>query len=65
MAGLAIGSTIKVEVGEHVPDGWGLVTKHRGDRVRQLTIAGALIAAEIDRLIAAQSRDGMPGATKA
>lgn len=64
-AELAIGSTIKVEVGEHDPDGWGLVTKHRGDRVRQLTIAGALIAAEIDRLLAAQSRDGMPGATKA
>jgi len=35
------------------PDGhdpWGLVKKHRPDRVRQLTIAGALIAAEIDRL---------------
>lgn len=31
---------------------WGihLTTKTRGDRVRQLTIAGALVAAEIDRL---------------
>lgn len=34
------------------PDGWGLVKKHRPDRVRQLVIAGALIAAEIDRLLA-------------
>lgn len=29
---------------------WGLPAKHRGNRVRQLVIAGALIAAEIDRL---------------
>lgn len=35
-------------------DQWGLVEKHKGDRIRQLEIAGALIAAEIDRL---QRRD--------
>lgn len=29
---------------------WGLAEKHKGNRIRQLTIAGALIAAEIDRL---------------
>lgn len=32
-------------------DCWGLVKKHKADRIRQLTIAGALIAAEIDRVI--------------
>jgi hypothetical protein len=32
------------------PDAWGLVKKHRGDRIKQLMIAGALIAAEIDRV---------------
>lgn len=31
-------------------DVWGLVRKHRANRERQLVIAGALIAAEIDRL---------------
>lgn len=31
------------------PD-WRLDDKHKDDRVRQLAIAGALIAAEIDRL---------------
>jgi hypothetical protein len=31
-------------------DCWGLIKKHH-DRLRQLTIAGALIAAEIDREI--------------
>ena len=30
---------------------WRLREKHGGDRIRLLTIAGALIAAEIDRLI--------------
>lgn len=35
-------------------DPWGLVSKHRGDRIRQLEIAGALIAAEIDRLLRLQ-----------
>lgn len=34
-------------------DPWGLVSKHREDRRRQLVIAGALIAAELDRLAAA------------
>lgn len=29
---------------------WNLAQKHKGDRQRQLAIAGALIAAEIDRL---------------
>ncbi len=63
-AELAVGSTITLEVGGHTPDGWGLVSKHRGDRVRQLTIAGSLVAAEIDRLLAAQTHDGMPGIPK-
>lgn len=31
-------------------DQWGLVAKTAGKRIRQLTVAGALIAAEIDRL---------------
>lgn len=31
---------------------WGLVAKYADDRVRQLVIAGALVAAEVDRLIA-------------
>lgn len=31
------------------PDGWGLVREHDRDPIRCLTIAGALIAAEIDR----------------
>lgn len=34
----------------HKNDPWGLPSKHRGDRIRQLVIAGALLAAEIDRL---------------
>lgn len=29
---------------------WGLVKKHENDRIKQLAIAGALIAAEIERL---------------
>ena len=32
-------------------DAWGLVKKHGHDPVKALTIAGALIAAEIDRLL--------------
>lgn len=31
-------------------DDWGLCAGHRQDRLRQLEIAGALIAAEIDRV---------------
>lgn len=31
-------------------DIWGLAHAHQNDRVRQLVIAGALIAAEIDRI---------------
>lgn len=45
------------------PDGrhdWGLDEKHKGDRVRQLSVAGALIAAEIDRL---QRQQPIPPAT--
>lgn len=38
-------------------DEWGLVVKHRGDRVRQLVIAGALLAAEIDRVMRHQGRE--------
>jgi hypothetical protein len=40
----------KIGLGQFVVDPWGLSTKHRGNRKRQLVIAGALIAAEIDRL---------------
>lgn len=29
---------------------WGLTPKYKGDRIKQLVVAGALIAAEIDRL---------------
>lgn len=38
-----------IDYGEN-DDQWGLVRKHKENRIRQLTIAGALIAAEIDRL---------------
>jgi hypothetical protein len=31
-------------------DGWGFLEKYSEDRVRALTVAGALLAAEIDRL---------------
>jgi hypothetical protein len=30
-------------------DAWGLIKKHKDDRLRQLVIAGALIAAQIDK----------------
>ena len=33
-----------------IRDDWGLQEKHKNDRIKQLVIAGALIAAEIDRL---------------
>jgi hypothetical protein len=36
----------------HEEDGWGLVAKNKDDRLRRLVIAGALIAAEIDRVLA-------------
>ncbi len=42
-------------VNREIRDNWGLVYKHRGNRLRQLEIAGALIVAEIDRL---QRADG-------
>lgn len=43
--------TIRVMAGPYdLADAWGLVGKNRGSRVDMLTIAGALIAAEIDRL---------------
>lgn len=41
-------------------DDWGLVAKHAGDRQRQLVIAGALIAAEIDRLDRTRGRKLLP-----
>lgn len=44
-----------------VRERWGLVHKHRGNRVRQLIIAGALIVAEIERLERAKHRQlGLP-----
>lgn len=36
-------------------DPWGLVTKIKGDKIKALTVAGALIAAELDRLNAINS----------
>jgi hypothetical protein len=39
------------------PDCWSLIRKHP-DRIRQLEIAGALIAAEIDRLLRAAPEAG-------
>jgi hypothetical protein len=39
-----------VEDGEKLDDIWGLLKKHDHDIVRCLVIAGALIAAEIDRI---------------
>lgn len=46
------------------PAGWSLNgrEKSRHDRIRQLTIAGALAAAEIDRLLREQSRANQPPA---
>lgn len=44
------GMIVGDESGDEFPDDWGLVEKHKNDRRRQLVIAGALIAAEIDRL---------------
>lgn len=35
----------------HGKDSWALVEKHKEDRIRQLQIAGALIASEIDRVM--------------
>ena len=31
-------------------ENWGIIAKHETNRIKQLVIAGALIAAEIDRL---------------
>lgn len=38
-----------VEDAAREPDEWGLVAKHKHDRVRCLVIAGALIVAELER----------------
>ncbi|MCA1988148.1 MAG: hypothetical protein LDL07_03245 [Desulfarculus sp.] len=48
------------------PAGWSLNgrEKSRHDRIRQLTIAGALIAAEIDRLLREQARANQPPARR-
>lgn len=40
----------------HRHDGWGLLAKHGDDRVRCLEIAGALIAAELDRELRLRKR---------
>lgn len=50
-AELALSGTGVSYQGDVDADRWGLVLKHANNRVRQLTIAGALIAAEIDRLV--------------
>jgi hypothetical protein len=38
-----------VQCGPEMED-WGIIAKHQNNRIHQLAIAGALIAAEIDRL---------------
>lgn len=35
----------------NIEDPWGLKARHKGNRIRQLEIAGALVAAELDRLL--------------
>jgi len=45
----------------HQRDAWGLVAKHGHDWVRLLTIAGALIAAEIDRVRRLRGVRGIEG----
>ena len=40
----------------HEYDAWGLIERHGKDRVRSLVIAGALIAAELDRELRAKLR---------
>ena len=42
-------STVAAQLAIRVPDNWKLLDRHP-DRIEQLTIAGALLAAEIDRL---------------
>lgn len=39
---------------------WGIIGKHPNDRIHQLAIAGALIAAEIDRLRRRQEKEVAP-----
>ena len=46
----SIGRNFLTPPGEYEGDCWGLQKKHKGNPIRQLEIAGALIAAEIDRL---------------
>lgn len=55
------GTDARVEDPHHDSDPWGLVTKHRTNRRRQLAIAGALIAAEIDRLQRKTEREAPEG----
>lgn len=42
-------TSASIDRAPHMPDLWGLLQKHKDTR-RRLVIAGALIAAEIDRL---------------
>ncbi len=49
-----LGAFVHDPRGYYPPDLCGSLAKHAGNRVRQLVIAGALIAAEIDRLQRAQ-----------
>jgi hypothetical protein len=48
------GTDERLSTTAHDPDAWGLVAKHGRDPVRSLTIAGALICAELDRLLRRQ-----------
>lgn len=42
---------VAVELIERDVDSFGIMNKCGGDRIRELVVAGALVAAEIDRLI--------------
>lgn len=50
-ARMAVNGTDARVVGGDQQTTWGLLEKHKDDRIRQLVIAGALIAAEIDRYV--------------
>lgn len=59
-AALAVHGTDARVTDPHELEHWGLPRKHDHDRIRQLQIAAALLAAEIDRV---RRRDG-PGVTR-
>lgn len=46
-------------------DGWGLVEKHGAGSLKSLVIAGALIAAEIDRVLELRAAEIIEGEVRA